>query len=312
MADFNLNCPACRMEYALPADAIPPEGRDVECSGCGHVWHARPPGPGGLLDLGRFRRKAEAERPIPPARQRLSADVLDILQEEVAHERRLRDADALPARSEPGTGGRSGSGTGPDLTPGNADPGASTPADAAPVAASVAGPPPPLPGGATGRGATAAAAYTATADTSLDATGDPEGAPSDEDADWPATTVVGPVGSTRAMTPTAQPPVVVPDPSASPVLLLRPAAMSEGRAAAPAPAPASPTVVEPSRPARRKGFGAGMALALALALAVLAAYLLAPVLAARDLPLTEQATALREALDQARLWLARHLPGIGA
>lgn len=99
MAEFKLICPGCGAEYALPPGAIPPTGREVECSDCGHVWQARPAAPEGRLDLGGFARSdaggtgEDAPRPLPPAARRLPADVLDILRDEVEHERRLRAAE---------------------------------------------------------------------------------------------------------------------------------------------------------------------------------------------------------------------------
>ncbi len=97
MAEFRLICPGCRAEYALPPDAIPQGGREVECPACGHVWQAHPPAAAGRLDLGSFSSKRpdddQTPRPLPPARTRLSPDVLDMLKSEVDHERRLRDAE---------------------------------------------------------------------------------------------------------------------------------------------------------------------------------------------------------------------------
>ncbi|ODT59726.1 MULTISPECIES: zinc-ribbon domain-containing protein [Paracoccus] len=113
MAEFTLICPGCGAEYALPRDAIPPVGREVECSDCGHVWQARPPAPEGRLDLGSFTRPRASDAlrfdeddprpapPLPPASKRLSPDVLDILRDEVEHERRLREAEAQPAPGHP-------------------------------------------------------------------------------------------------------------------------------------------------------------------------------------------------------------------
>lgn len=99
MAEFKLICPGCRAEYAVPPDAIPQGGREVECPACGHVWQAHPPASAGRLDLGSFSRKRpdddETPRPLPPARTRLSPDVLDMLKSEVDHERRLRDAEQM-------------------------------------------------------------------------------------------------------------------------------------------------------------------------------------------------------------------------
>lgn len=98
MAEFKLICPGCSAEYALPRDAIPPAGREVECSSCGHVWQAYPPAPEHPMDLGSFLRpRGEVQdnvaRQLPPASKRLSADVLDILHGEVEFERRQRGAD---------------------------------------------------------------------------------------------------------------------------------------------------------------------------------------------------------------------------
>ncbi|MCS5600958.1 MAG: zinc-ribbon domain-containing protein, partial [Paracoccus sp.] len=36
---MRLICPGCDAEYRIPEKAIPPEGREVECSDCGRVWH---------------------------------------------------------------------------------------------------------------------------------------------------------------------------------------------------------------------------------------------------------------------------------
>ncbi|WCQ98859.1 zinc-ribbon domain-containing protein [Paracoccus aestuarii] len=252
MAEIELICPGCAARYALPADAIPPAGREVECSDCGHVWQARPPG-ADRLDLAAFQRASGDDgddRPavtaLPPASSRLAPDLLDILQDEVEHERRLRAAE--------------------------------TPA--------------------------------------ADATADP----ASEEIDWPATTVILPAGSSRAMTPVAQTPVLTPPPPeperepapepepqpAAPAarrpVLTRPAA---GLTAVPRPRAASaPILLTEPRPAPRRGRAIGMALALVLAFAVVAVYLAAPRIAAQGGPLAEQAAALRSALDAARFWLA--------
>ena len=36
---MRLICPQCNALYDVSAEMIPPEGREVECSACGHVWH---------------------------------------------------------------------------------------------------------------------------------------------------------------------------------------------------------------------------------------------------------------------------------
>ncbi|MGR3542405.1 MAG: zinc-ribbon domain-containing protein, partial [Hasllibacter sp.] len=35
---MRLSCPNCDAVYEVPADAVPPEGRDVQCTNCGHLW----------------------------------------------------------------------------------------------------------------------------------------------------------------------------------------------------------------------------------------------------------------------------------
>lgn len=35
---MRLTCPNCGAQYEVPEDVIPPEGRDVQCSNCGHTW----------------------------------------------------------------------------------------------------------------------------------------------------------------------------------------------------------------------------------------------------------------------------------
>jgi predicted Zn finger-like uncharacterized protein len=106
MAEFRLNCPGCGAEYVLPRDAIPAAGREVGCSHCDHVWQAqRPTIAAGPLDLASFTTgegddDALPIMPLPPASKRLSPDILDILRDEVEHERRLREAEAKPAPKE--------------------------------------------------------------------------------------------------------------------------------------------------------------------------------------------------------------------
>lgn len=43
---MRLVCPSCAAEYEVDGAAIPPEGRDVQCSNCGHTWLQFPEGHG--------------------------------------------------------------------------------------------------------------------------------------------------------------------------------------------------------------------------------------------------------------------------
>ena len=95
MAEIRLICPGCAAEYRVPDSAIPPEGREVECSACGKVWHSTP-----RLDLSDFQAPlAESPAELPRLNRRLPDSVLDILRDEVEHERRARAAEHtdLPA-----------------------------------------------------------------------------------------------------------------------------------------------------------------------------------------------------------------------
>ncbi|MDO5633005.1 MAG: zinc-ribbon domain-containing protein [Paracoccus sp. (in: a-proteobacteria)] len=39
MGEIRLICPGCGAEYRLDEGMIPAQGREVECSACGHIWH---------------------------------------------------------------------------------------------------------------------------------------------------------------------------------------------------------------------------------------------------------------------------------
>ena len=42
---MRLICPNCSAQYEIDASLIPDEGRDVQCSNCGHTWFELPPPP---------------------------------------------------------------------------------------------------------------------------------------------------------------------------------------------------------------------------------------------------------------------------
>lgn len=41
---MRLTCPNCDAQYEVPDEVIPTEGRDVQCSNCGHTWFQPPAG----------------------------------------------------------------------------------------------------------------------------------------------------------------------------------------------------------------------------------------------------------------------------
>lgn len=85
---MRLICPNCAAQYEIADDAIPPEGREVECSACGSGWRqpGMPP-----LRLSQAEREAE---PAPPRRPRTPDSALAILREEAARELAAREGEA--------------------------------------------------------------------------------------------------------------------------------------------------------------------------------------------------------------------------
>ena len=117
---MRLICPECNALYDIPDEMIPPEGREVECSACGHVWMQKPapaapaakagpeagpaagpapraPGLRGLSEDLRAAARPEADAPpdlgeAPVLQRPLPEDVLSILREETARELGARHA----------------------------------------------------------------------------------------------------------------------------------------------------------------------------------------------------------------------------
>ena len=100
---MRLQCPNCDAEYEVGASAIPFEGRDVQCSNCGHGWFQAHPD---------FEADYEIESalydpppplaqgkkvPAPIPRRELDPEALRVLREEVALEEAKRAEDAARA-----------------------------------------------------------------------------------------------------------------------------------------------------------------------------------------------------------------------
>lgn len=110
---MRLTCPNCAAEYEVPEAAIPAEGRDLQCSNCGHTWFFDPYGaPEGQEPMARPKppepphaiapRSSKTERevpPLPPVERKKPVDpeVAAVLQEEAARE--------VAARAEEGRAG---------------------------------------------------------------------------------------------------------------------------------------------------------------------------------------------------------------
>lgn len=121
---MRLTCPNCGAQYEVPDDVIPDDGRDVQCSNCGTTWFQPHPS-AEVQDTDEPEATegvTEAETPSPepetpvedlpeqsptaaPASPRdLDPDVKDILQEEAAHETRLRAEESGGLETQPDLG----------------------------------------------------------------------------------------------------------------------------------------------------------------------------------------------------------------
>jgi predicted Zn finger-like uncharacterized protein len=103
---MRLLCPNCDAEYEVDASVIPDNGRDVQCSNCGHAWFQLPP---------EIEAEIEAEDALyeaPPAhapvaaptappdevmRRGIDDSVLAVLREEAERETSVRRGEAPPA-----------------------------------------------------------------------------------------------------------------------------------------------------------------------------------------------------------------------
>ena len=81
---MRLTCPNCDAIYEVPAEAVPPEGRDVQCTNCGHSWFQEHP-EGALPE--------EVER-----RPAVTPDARRVLEEEAAREMAARAEERGRAR----------------------------------------------------------------------------------------------------------------------------------------------------------------------------------------------------------------------
>lgn len=96
---MRLVCPNCGAQYEIDADLIPPEGRDVQCSACGHAWFEAP-ADAGAAPAAPPSDPAPAPAPAyEPAPRQIDPDVLDVLRQEAAREARARRGERAPSAS---------------------------------------------------------------------------------------------------------------------------------------------------------------------------------------------------------------------
>lgn len=103
-------CPNCAAEYEVDAALVPDEGRDVQCSSCGHAWFVAHPeqiaaeeSEQALFDPPEPPAPAPALPPVAP--RPVDQAILDVLHEEAAREAAQRQAEARPVmESQPDLG----------------------------------------------------------------------------------------------------------------------------------------------------------------------------------------------------------------
>jgi predicted Zn finger-like uncharacterized protein len=125
---MRLVCPNCGAQYEVDTGAIPEDGRDVQCSNCGHTWFQPPAGQdAGLADELGMTAPAQSAPPTHPAppvpaepepaspapdaeasgkhmRRALDPGVRDILREEAERESTARDGDDNTLETQPDLG----------------------------------------------------------------------------------------------------------------------------------------------------------------------------------------------------------------
>lgn len=99
---MRLICPNCDAQYDVAADAIPPSGRDVQCSSCNYTWFQTGTKSGALPGPKMPDPATQAQQDPPPARKPVDPSISDILREEAAREQKLRTSatDSPPKTQE--------------------------------------------------------------------------------------------------------------------------------------------------------------------------------------------------------------------
>ena len=116
---MRLLCPNCDAEYEVDASVIPDNGRDVQCSNCGHAWFQLPPEIAAEMEAEDALYDAPPAPMINPAaqaeelpRRGLDESVLAVLREEADRETAARRGDApqpIETQTEMGLAPQAGS-----------------------------------------------------------------------------------------------------------------------------------------------------------------------------------------------------------
>lgn len=292
---MRLTCPRCAAQYQIADAAIPPAGREVECSACSHVWHQDGPAKSASEPAATVPAPGFDPQARPVLNRALDESVLSILREEAAREMRVRQgqppapaADHIPA-------------TEPEAPQSPPAPQNDWPATTVTLSEPAAPVPAPAP-----------------ADAPPEAEAQPEPEPEPEPLAWPETPPHS-LPDAAELAATLTRPVLLPEPSPAPTPELEaarttlrpaqtepPAAMQPALSSATLSSAALPAPVPPP-PQPRSGYASGFGLAAMLALGLVAVYALAP-----QIPPGKGGAVLaewRQGMDRGRLWLHDRILG---
>lgn len=122
---MRLTCPNCDAHYEVPAEVVPVEGRDVQCSSCGQTWYqyhpdhipfeeedlpeaveqVAPPVEADPEPEEELSIPSVEEPPVLPVRKEIDPSIADILKEEAeAEQAARRKAEANTLESQPDLG----------------------------------------------------------------------------------------------------------------------------------------------------------------------------------------------------------------
>ncbi|MEL7116019.1 MAG: zinc-ribbon domain-containing protein [Pseudomonadota bacterium] len=107
---MRLICPNCGAQYDVDGALIPEQGRDVQCSNCGHTWFQQSEQhdletAAELEDEAALNPPEDPPAPPPDAqRPELDPEVANVLREEAEREAAARQADAAGLESQPDLG----------------------------------------------------------------------------------------------------------------------------------------------------------------------------------------------------------------